>query len=57
VGIGLSLVAQFAALHGGRAWVEDNPEGGASFRVLLPATQKLPANEVGAPVGEPQSVS
>jgi PAS domain S-box-containing protein len=36
-GVGLSLVAQFAHLHGGRAWVEDNPGGGASFRVLLPA--------------------
>jgi PAS domain S-box-containing protein len=36
-GVGLALVAQFAALHGGRAWVEDNPGGGASFRVFLPA--------------------
>jgi signal transduction histidine kinase len=36
-GIGLSLVAQFAALHGGRAWVQDNPGGGASFRVFLPS--------------------
>ena len=35
-GIGLSLVARFAQLHGGRAWVEDRPGGGASFRVLLP---------------------
>jgi PAS domain S-box-containing protein len=35
-GVGLSLVSQFAALHGGRAWVEENPGGGASFRVLLP---------------------
>jgi signal transduction histidine kinase len=35
-GIGLSLVAQFAELHGGRAWVEENPRGGASFRVFLP---------------------
>jgi len=35
-GIGLSLVARFASIHGGRAWVEDNPSGGASFRVLLP---------------------
>ncbi len=35
VGIGLSLVARFAALHGGRAWVEDRPGGGASFRVFL----------------------
>jgi len=35
-GVGLSLVARFAELHGGRAWVEDRPGGGASFRVLLP---------------------
>jgi PAS domain S-box-containing protein len=38
-GIGLSLVAQFTALHGGRAWVQDNPGGGASFRVFLPEHQ------------------
>jgi PAS domain S-box-containing protein len=36
-GIGLALVAQFASLHGGRAWVQDRPGGGASFRVFLPA--------------------
>jgi PAS domain S-box-containing protein len=35
-GIGLTLVARFAELHGGRAWVQDRPGGGASFRVLLP---------------------
>jgi PAS domain S-box-containing protein len=35
-GIGLALVAGFASLHGGRAWVEDRPGGGASFRVFLP---------------------
>ena len=35
-GIGLALVAQFASLHGGRAWVQDRPGGGASFRVFLP---------------------
>jgi PAS domain S-box-containing protein len=35
VGIGLSLVASFAALHGGRAWVEPRPGGGSSFKVLL----------------------
>jgi len=38
-GVGLALVAQFAALHGGRAWVEDNPGGGASFRVFLPTSR------------------
>lgn len=36
VGVGLALVARFAELHGGRAWVEERPGGGASFRVLLP---------------------
>jgi PAS domain S-box-containing protein len=36
-GVGLALVSQFAALHGGRAWVEDNPGGGAAFRVFLPS--------------------
>jgi PAS domain S-box-containing protein len=35
-GVGLALVAQFASLHHGRAWVEDRAGGGASFRVLLP---------------------
>jgi PAS domain S-box-containing protein len=35
-GIGLALVARFAALHGGGAWVEDTAGGGASFRVRLP---------------------
>jgi signal transduction histidine kinase len=35
-GIGLALVAQFAALQGGKAWVQDSPGGGASFRVSLP---------------------
>lgn len=34
-GIGLALVAGFAELHGGRAWVEERPGGGASFHVLL----------------------
>jgi signal transduction histidine kinase len=34
-GIGLSLVARFATVHGGRAWVESRPDGGASFRVVL----------------------
>ncbi len=38
-GIGLSLVARFAELHGGRAWVEDRPGGGASFRVFLPRSE------------------
>ena len=36
MGLGLSLVARFAELHGGRAWVEERPGGGASFHVTIP---------------------
>jgi PAS domain S-box-containing protein len=45
VGIGLSLVARFAELHGGRAWVEERPGGGASFRVFLPRAAARSAGE------------
>lgn len=38
-GIGLSLVLRFAALHGGRAWVDDRPGGGARFHVYLPSSE------------------
>ncbi len=38
VGVGLALVARFAELHGGRAWVEERQGGGASFRVFLPGS-------------------
>jgi two-component system, OmpR family, sensor histidine kinase KdpD len=40
-GIGLALVDRLANLHGGRAWVQERPGGGASFRVFLPDTQSL----------------
>lgn len=36
-GLGLALVAQHVALHGGRVWVEDRPGGGARFVVEIPA--------------------
>ncbi len=35
-GLGLSIVAGFAELHGGRAWVEERPGGGASFHAFFP---------------------
>jgi signal transduction histidine kinase len=35
-GIGLAVVAQLVALHGGRAWVEAGPGRGARFVVELP---------------------
>ena len=42
---GLSLLARFASLHGGRAWVEERPGGGASFRVFLPLMEQEAAAE------------
>jgi signal transduction histidine kinase len=39
VGVGLAVVARFAALHGGRAWVQEREGGGASFRVWFPERQ------------------
>ena len=40
-GVGLALVAQFAGLHGGRAWVEPRAGGGACFQVLLPDSPQV----------------
>lgn len=34
-GLGLSLVAEHAQAHGGEAWVEDRPSGGARFLVTF----------------------
>lgn len=42
MGIGLALVAEFARLHGGRAWVEDRPGGGSLFRVAIPSAPSGP---------------
>jgi PAS domain S-box-containing protein len=56
VGIGLSLVHRFAALHGGRAWVEDRPGGGASFRVFLPeSAASADAEATSRPAPRPES--
>jgi PAS domain S-box-containing protein len=49
VGIGLSLVARFAEIHGGRAWVEERPGGGASFRVFLPGQFDQPSDAFESP--------
>lgn len=40
VGLGLSLVAEHVALHKGRVWIEDRPDGepGSRFVVELPVT-------------------
>ena len=49
VGVGLSLVARLAELHGGRAWVQERRGGGASFRVFLPASTQAEPSDPGPP--------
>lgn len=45
-GLGLSICKELVLLHGGRIWVEDNPNGGSVFKIVLP--QYLPQeNETG----------
>lgn len=42
-GLGLAICHAVAALHGGSAWVEDRPSGGACFRLALPIEPQPPA--------------
>lgn len=36
------MVSRFAEFHGGRAWVQDRPGGGAAFFVFLPGPRRTP---------------
>ncbi|MHC5156506.1 MAG: sensor histidine kinase [Planctomycetota bacterium] len=35
-GLGLAICRELIQLHSGRVWIEDNPGGGAVFKILLP---------------------
>jgi signal transduction histidine kinase len=35
-GLGLAICRELIQLHSGRIWIEDNPGGGAAFKILLP---------------------
>ena len=53
-GIGLALVKHIAQSHGGMAWVDTAPGGGASFAMRIPASRPLPAPD---PAGWPERLA
>ena len=60
-GLGLAIAASVVQRHSGRIWAENNPEGGACFRVELPVTPEPPQGVVApppsaGPMGEPRSI-
>jgi signal transduction histidine kinase len=38
-GLGLFLAKQIVIQHNGRIWADNNPDGGATFTVILPRKQ------------------
>jgi signal transduction histidine kinase len=55
-GIGLSVVRELVALHGGATWVEPAPGGGARFVVTLPlAVERMSRGEEASTTGEASS--
>ncbi len=52
VGLGLALVAEIAAAHGGRAAFDPRDGGGSRFRIELPATSAGPAPHDGTTTGD-----
>jgi hypothetical protein len=58
-GIGLAVVHELTAQHGGRAWCEEAPGGGARFLVELPRTEGAAVEAASArePASAPQPAS
>ena len=53
MGLGLSIARTLTEAHGGRISADDNPGGGALFRVLLPAARAVPETARSLPASPP----
>jgi two-component system sensor histidine kinase KdpD len=52
MGLGLTICRGIVSVHGGTIWCENRPDGGASFRFLLPREKDIPAMD-----GLPEAVA
>ena len=48
MGLGLCIAQSIVAAHGGRIWAENNDSGGATFRVMLPASRSDTGGDLSA---------
>jgi signal transduction histidine kinase len=55
VGLGLTICREIVLVHRGTLWVQDGPEGGSEFHVLLPAPARVPPSL--APAGRTTEVA
>jgi two-component system sensor histidine kinase KdpD len=46
MGLGLTICRGILAVHGGKIWCENRPDGGASFRFFLPRETEAPTMEL-----------